>query len=118
MDLSPFCYIVVSCGMYELKGMIAIGAMPMNSGRNRVTRHHFHRRVTMSRPLHASRVSPLADQAFNYMSDMSETNGSKVLKRGSDAFPYFGKAADSSVTDLLNTSAGSNIQSVIAELEK
>ncbi len=40
------------------------------------------------------------------------------LSSRSDALPESGKAADSSVTDLLNTSAGYNIKSVIAELEK
>ncbi len=76
---------------------------------------------------------------------MSEMNGSKALKRNGDAspksgkatqngaaeylwlpfsrgsrdaLPKSGKAADSPVPDLLNPSAGDNIERVIAELEK
>ncbi len=40
------------------------------------------------------------------------------LSSGRDALPKSGKATDSSVTDLLNPSAGYNLESEIAELEK
>ena len=52
------------------------------------------------------------------MSDMIETNNSKVLNHGNDTSAKYGEEVDPSLSGLPNTSAGHKIKSVTAELEK
>jgi hypothetical protein len=54
----------------------------------------------------------------NYAPSFPSPRKTVAIKRNTEALLKYGKAADSSVTDLLNTSAGYTIKSVIAELER
>jgi chromosome segregation ATPase len=54
----------------------------------------------------------------NYTPSIPSSSNSVAVKCNSAALPKYGKATDSSVTDQLDASAGKNIRSVIAELEK
>jgi hypothetical protein len=54
----------------------------------------------------------------NYTPSIPSSCSGVAVKYNSAVLPKYGKATDSSVTDQLDTSAGKNIRSVIAELEK
>ena len=54
----------------------------------------------------------------DYAPSFPSSHKSVAVMRAGNALPKYGKATDYSVTDLLDTSAGNDIKSVIAELEK